>query len=330
MREIIIEKKESGQRLDKYLKKYLRQAGSGFIYKMLRKKNIKLNGVKATGGEMLKTGDRIFIYFSEETLNKFVGESVSIRYPVTELEILYEDEHVAILNKPSGMLSQKAQKDDTTLVEYYLGYLQETGQWQPGGSFTPGICNRLDRNTSGLVIAGKSLAGLQKMAQLLKERRVDKYYVTLVEGVMTEKAVIRGYLSKNSTRNRVQVYKDEGPGRARIETEYEPVMNNGEVTLVKVRLITGKTHQIRSHLASVGHPLLCDVKYGAVKQKGQTSFFLHAERIVFPEFDGEVSEVAGKIITAPLPPRFENMIIKLFGKRGYDYEACSDAFCGRI
>lgn len=314
MREIVISKNESGQRLDKYLQKYLREASRGFLYKMLRKKNIKLNGAKASGAEILREGDQVAIYFAEETLQKFCGPATEVTYPVADLSVVYEDDHVALLNKPVGMLSQKAKKDDTTLVEYFLGYLQKTNQWQSGGAFTPGICNRLDRNTSGLVIGGKSLAGLQKMSQLLKERRIDKYYQTIIEGVMKEPAVVRGYLSKDTSENRVTVFDTDGPDRTYIETAYEPLQNNGSYTLLRVKLITGKTHQIRSHLASIGHPLMCDVKYGGRKQEGQKSFFLHAEEIVFPAMEEPFTELGGQAFTAPLPPRFGNMIERLFGK----------------
>lgn len=316
MHEIEIGRNEGGQRLDKFLQKYLREASKGFLYKMLRKKNIKLNGVKAAGSEILKEGDKVALYFAEETLLKFRGQMAEVKYPVTELPVVYEDDHVALLNKPVGMLSQKAKNDDATLVEYFLGYLQQTEQWQPGGAFTPGICNRLDRNTSGLVIAGKSLAGLQKMSQLLKERRIDKFYRTIVEGVMREPAVVRGYLTKDSSENRVTIFDTGGPDRSYIETAYEPLQNNGSVTLLRVKLITGKTHQIRSHLASIGHPLLGDVKYGGSRQKGQNRFFLHAEEIVFPVMEEPFAGLAGKVFTAPLPPRFQNMTQRLFGKEG--------------
>lgn len=316
MRELVIGKNESGQRLDKYLQKYLKEATKSFLYKMLRKKNIKLNGGKASGGEILEPGDRVTVYFSEDTLQKFRGSTRMVHYPVTDLSIVYEDEQIVLLNKPVGMLSQKAESDDVTLVEYFLGYLQKTGQWKPDEAFTPGICNRLDRNTSGLVIAGKSLAGLQKMSELLKERSIDKYYLTIVEGVMTEPATVCGYLTKDNEQNRVRIYDTDGPGRARIETGYEPLQNNGSYTLLKVKLITGKTHQIRSHLASIGHPLMCDVKYGGRKQEGQRSFFLHAEKICFPVIDGAFCNLSGQTFTASVPPRFDKMIKKLFGKRG--------------
>lgn len=312
MREIEIGKNNSGQRLDKFLQKYLREASKSFLYKMLRKKNIILNGKKAVGNEILTSKDRITIYFSEETLEKFRGSSNAVSYPVTELSIVYEDDDVALLLKPAGMLSQKAKNSDTTLVEYFLGYLQKTGQWQPGGAFTPGICNRLDRNTSGLVVAGKSLAGLQKMSELLKERAIDKYYLTIVEGVMTKSAVVRGYLSKDGNSNRVTIFDTEAPGRSYIETAYEPLQNNGTYTLLRVKLVTGKTHQIRSHLSAIGHPLYCDVKYGGKKQEGQTSFFLHAGEICFPEMDEPFIGLSGKTFTAPLPARFEKIKEKLF------------------
>lgn len=314
MREIEIGINESGQRLDKYLQKYLKEASKSFLYKMLRKKNIKLNGAKAAGNEILALGDRVTIFFSEETLERFRGAAGQQHYPVTRLTVVYEDTQIALLDKPAGMLSQKAKNEDTTLVEYFLGYLQQTGQWQPGGAFTPGICNRLDRNTSGLVVAGKSLAGLQKMSQLLGERSLDKYYLTIVEGEMTEPAVVKGYISKDREQNRVAVFDTDGPDRSYIETAYEPLQSNGDYTLLRVKLVTGKTHQIRSHLSSIGHPLLCDVKYGGTKKEGQKSFFLHAAELHFPVMEEPFTGLSGQVFTAPLPPRFQNMKERLFGK----------------
>ena len=314
MREIRIEKNESGQRLDKFLQKYLREASRSFIYKMLRKKNIKLNDKRAEGKEILAVGDIVSIYFSDETIAKFRGEQVSIHYPRRKLDIIYEDAEVALIDKPAGMLTQKAKNDDATLVEYFLGYLQENGKWKQDGTFTPGVCNRLDRNTSGLVIAGKSLPGLQKMSELLKKRAIDKYYTTIVEGVIQEPSVIQGYLSKDEKTNRVMIYNEPGPERAFIETGYEPLMNNGEYTLLQVKLITGKTHQIRSHLGSIGHPLMADVKYGGRRVAGESSFFLHAAKLCFPILDKPFHGLSGREIQAPLPTRFKNMKEQLFGK----------------
>lgn len=316
MREIEIGKNESGQRLDKFLQKYLRQASKGFIYKMLRKKNIKLNGGRAEGNEILAPGDAVAVYFSEETLQKFRGETPARVYPVTELDILYEDEHIALINKKAGMLSQKAKPEDVSLVEYFLGYMQSRGEWQPGSSFTPGICNRLDRNTSGIVIAGKSLQGLQKMSELLRERSVDKRYLTIVSGVMEEAAVIRAYLAKDGTTNKVNIFQEPGPGRAYIETAYEPLLNNGAYTLLNVKLITGKTHQIRSHLAGIGHPVAGDIKYGGGHLYGLKRLVLHAWKVSYPKLSGPFAQISEKTFVAPLPPEFMKIKEKLFGKDG--------------
>lgn len=314
MKEIRIEKNDSGQRLDKYLQKYLKEASKSFLYKMLRKKNIKLNGKKAEGNEMLAAGDVVSIFFSDETFEKFRGAKKETIYPVTDLDILYEDDDVILLNKPVGMLSQKAKNEDVTLVEYYLGYLQKEKKWDVNGSFRPGICNRLDRNTSGIVIAGKSLRGLQKMSEILKDRTLDKYYLTIVEGVMKKPSTIKGYMQKDEKTNKVYIFSEGAPDRSRIETEYEPLVDNGEYTLLRVKLVTGKTHQIRSHLSSIGHPLIADVKYGGRKVQGERSFFLHAQEICFPKMEEPFEMLSERVVHAPLPARFEKMKIQLFGK----------------
>ena len=314
MKEIRIERNDSGQRLDKFLQKYLKEASKSFLYKMLRKKNIKLNGKKAQGNEMLAVGDVVALFFADETLEKFRGKKNGKAYPVTDLDILYEDEHVVLINKPAGMLSQKAKNTDITLVEYYLGYLQKERKWKPEEAFTPGICNRLDRNTSGIVIAGKSLAGLQKMSEILKQRTLDKYYLTIVEGVMKSPCTIQGYLQKDNRINKVSIFQEAAPDRSRIETAYEPLMDNGKYTLLRVKLITGKTHQIRSHLSSIGHPLMGDVKYKGRKIQGVQKFFLHAREVCFPKMSEPFEQLSGRIVNAPLPKEFEKMKIQLFGK----------------
>ncbi len=314
MREISIGKNEAGQRLDKFLKKYLRCATGGFIYRMLRKKNIKLNGKRAEGREILHVQDVVAMYFSEETFQKFCGDLPAETYPVTDLDILYEDEDIALINKPAGLLSQKGRPSDVSLVEYFLGYLQRSGAWSMAGTFTPAICNRLDRNTSGIVVAGKSLAGLQEMSRLLKERRLAKFYLTIVEGVMDRPQKLRGYLRKDERKNRVQIYEEDGPGRQFVLTGYEPIRNNGRYTLLQVELITGKSHQIRAHLGSVGHPLLGDVKYGGSPFQGRRGYLLHAWRLIFPSMPEEFGRLSGRVFEAPLPQDFQRIKEKLFGK----------------
>ena len=230
MRELIFQE-DAGQRLDKYLQKYLNLAPKSFLYKMLRKKNIVLNGKKAEGSEKLKNGDVIRLYLSEETLEKFHESRKADQYPRWPgLEIVYEDRQLLLVNKPAGMLSQKADPKDVSLNEYLVGYLLESGQVTPESlaGFTPGVCNRLDRNTSGLVIGAKTLVAAQEMGRLLKERRAGKYYLALVKGQVTRKERIRGWLAKDEAKNQARISREPLENGAPIETAYEPLAANKE------------------------------------------------------------------------------------------------------
>lgn len=313
MKVVKIGKNESGQRMDKFLKKYLKEAGTGFLYKMLRKKNILLNKKKAEGKEMLVQGDEITFYLADETLDKFRGisnqQSVDIAYPVTKLDIIYQDEDVVFINKPAGMLSQKATSQDVSMVEYFTGYLLEKKEItkQQLETFHPSICNRLDRNTSGLILAGKTLSGLQGLSALLKNRNMEKYYLCLVKGVVKEACLCQAFLVKNKKTNQVKVQEKSVEGAEMIQTRYEPLWSNGKETLLKVELITGKSHQIRCHLASMGYPLAGDPKYGdpvwnkSWKEKtGLKRQFLHAWEIHFPEHMDILKNLEGKTYQAPL------------------------------
>ena len=211
MRDLTIGKNEAGQRMDKYLKKYFPEAGSGFLYKMLRKKNILLNEKKADGKEMLKQGDCIRLYLAEETIEKFRGAQKTPavsqkKTPGVKLDVIYEDEHVAMVNKPAGMLSQKAKPSDQSLVEYFQRYLLDTGaiSEQELETFHPAPCNRLDRNTRGLVLCGKSLAGLQALSEALKLRTMKKYYLALVLGKVDQPGHQKAWLCKDTKTNQHQ------------------------------------------------------------------------------------------------------------------------------
>ena len=280
MQEIIVTTNESGQRFDKLLSKFLNEAPKSFIYKMLRKKNIVLNGKKATGNEKLETGDVIQLYLSDDTIEKF--SSVNIKRTNQKIDIIYEDEHVMLINKPVGMLSQKADASDESLVEHVISYMLQSNQLSENDlrKFKPSVCNRLDRNTSGLVVAGKSLLGLQTMGELFKNRTMKKFYRCLVIGEVTEKQHICGYLKKDTNSNFVTVMDDEISGSIPIETEYEPIWTNGRCTLLEVHLITGRTHQIRVHMKYIGHPLPGDFLYNPDYSVIQRQA-LHSHRLVF-------------------------------------------------
>jgi len=315
MQEIIVSTNEAGQRFDKLLAKYLNEAPKSFIYKMLRKKNIVLNGKKATGNEKLEVGDSIKLFLSDETIEKF--SKMTVQKTKQKLDVIYEDENLLLINKPVGMLSQKAEAKDESLVEHIITYLLETEQLTEAElrKFKPSICNRLDRNTSGLVVAGKSLLGLQKMGELFKERSMKKYYRCLVVGEVKEKQYIKGFLYKDETINKVVISKEEVTDSLPIETEYEPLWTNGKCTLLEVHLITGRTHQIRAHLASIFHPIVGDYKYGnrkindVYKQKYKLeSQLLHAYRLELPELNGELENISLKQFTAPLPKLFERIL----------------------
>ncbi len=300
MQSFQIKKNEAGQRFDKYLRKLLSEATSGFIYKMLRKKNITLNGKKADGSEKLQIEDKVTLFFSDETFAKFASPSLvnpeecsgspkeENGYPYVPLEIIYEDADILIINKPAGMLSQKSGPDDFSANEYIIGYLLRQGSLtrEELATFTPSVCNRLDRNTSGLLIAGKSLKGLQDMAGQLRSRSVQKHYRCLAKGWLPAAQTAEGWLKKDGAGNQVQVFHTRQPDSKYIQTGYTPLTyyvkaetpegkgclrevdsasiagRTGIFTLLDVHLVTGRSHQIRAHLASLGHPIAGDSKYG--------------------------------------------------------------------
>ena len=308
MRELVISKYEAGQRFDKFLAKYMELAPKSFFYKMMRKKNITLNGKKAAGNEKLEEGDTVKLFLSEETIEGFREKKKRAVHTGAKLDILYEDEQVMLINKPAGMLSQKAEKGDISMVEHLISHLLDTGEVTEEmlKTFRPSLCNRLDRNTSGLILAGKTIAGLQELSRLLKDRTAAKYYRCVVCGTMQEGRHLTGWLAKDRKTNRVSVSDQELPGSVRIETFYEPIQFLDGCTELRVHLITGRSHQIRAHLASVGHPILGDPKYGDARRNqewrrrtGLNRQLLHAWRMEFPD---------GTTVTADVPADYQTVV----------------------
>ena len=320
----MIEKNEAGQRLDKFLAKYMNEASKSFFYKMMRKKNITLNGKKCEGNEKLAEGDVVKLFLAEDTIEKFSSVQVQAVRKVN-LDILYEDDEIILVNKPAGMLSQKAKETDESLVEYLIDYLLGSGKLTGSGlrAFRPSVCNRLDRNTSGIVAAGKSLAGLQMLSGVFKDRSIHKYYQCLVSGEIRDVKTVDGWLLKDEKKNQVRILTeaeakrfggrggDEEPKR--IRTKYEPIATDGRFTLLKVTLLTGRSHQIRAHLASLGHPIVGDFKYGGVSKvnpSGRTVKYqlLHSYRLEFPKLAEPFVYLSGRVFEAPLPGYFGSVL----------------------
>ncbi len=335
MKQIQVNKADSGQRFDKYLKRIFPEMGTSFMYKMLRKKNITLNDKKATGSEIIQDGDMVKCFFSDETFDKFSGKVVvtatdntsedianeysTAYHTLKNIKVLYEDGHILLLDKPAGVLSQKANPTDISLNEWMIGYLLHKKDLSEESlkHFKPSVCNRLDRNTSGIVICGKTLLGSREMSRILKDRSLQKYYRTYVYGYLDGEKTLTGYHNKNVKSNQATVLFSIPDSDTQeydiITTAYRSLEAKEQYSYLEIELITGKTHQIRAHLAAIGHPITGDRKYGQTiygkmanrLPKHYPNYqLLHAYRIVFPNLEDDLKHLSGKEFVCEEPDAF--------------------------
>lgn len=289
MKKFIIGENDAGQRVDKFLTKACPAMPKSALYKGIRTKNIKLNRKRCEIGTKLNTGDILEVYLPDDML-KAPDENTFRNIP-PEIEIVYEDDNIIIINKPQGMVVHE-DNDNTadTLANRLKSYLYHKGVYDPDNenSFAPALCNRIDRNTAGLVIAAKTAAALREMNLCIKERRVQKYYLCAAVGQMPKKSdVLTAYHLKEADNSTVRISDKPKEGYKEIKTGYRVIEDRGEYSVLEVRLYTGRTHQIRAHMAHIGHPLIGDGKYGSNKVNKQYNCgrqVLCAYKLIF-EFD---------------------------------------------
>ena len=305
MRELKISKNEAGQRLDKYLSKRFRTMPKSLMYKYLRTKYIKLNGKKVQPDVFLNEGDVLTFYIKDEFFEE--EQHYDFLKAGKELDILYEDENIILLNKKVGVLChQDSRYDADALNLRVLRYLYEKGEYDPKEekAFSPALCNRIDRNTGGIVIAAKNAEALRVMNQKIRDREIEKTYLCVVKGTPKPKsALMKAYLIKDESTNTVRVYDDMHEGCKEIITEYTVLDSADGLSLCEVLLHTGRTHQIRAHMAHIGHPLLGDEKYGdrklnAIYRMKRQALYAYKLGFRFTTPAGCLENINGMTVTA--------------------------------
>lgn len=292
MRIITVKKNDAGQRLDKFLGKAVKGLPVSMMYKLIRTKKIKVNRKRVDQRYVLCEGDEIQLFIKEEFFDSPEKDIGALNRIVPKLNILYEDDNILLLNKRPGVLvHEDSDAGENTLIMHVKAYLCQKGEYDPYSeqSFAPALCNRIDRNTGGIVIAAKNAEALRLMNERIKFDRITKTYLCLVHGIPKEKeAELHGYLRKDSKNNTVDVRDDDFIGAKEIITRYRVLKSYGDTALLEVDLVTGRTHQIRAHMAHIGHPLVGDGKYGVNRDeraKGYKYQALYAYKLYFKKTD---------------------------------------------
>ena len=287
MRTLYIKENDAGQRLDKFLSKAVKALPKSLMYKSIRTKKIKVNRKRTEIGYILNVGDTVELFIAEEFFSDTAADEAFMKL-TPRLDIVYEDENIMLLDKKPGLIVHSDDSEEiNTLISHVKAYLYRKGEYKPDEeqSFAPSLCNRIDRNTGGIVIAAKNSEALRVMNEKIKNDELSKFYLAAVHGKMPKKAdTLTGYLKKDAANNIVDIVPEYRKGYKEIITKYRVIEMNGNLSLVEVELVTGRTHQIRAHMSSIGHPLLGDGKYGINrddKHRGYKFQALYAYRLEF-------------------------------------------------
>lgn len=300
MKEIRITNNEEGQRLDRFLKKYLNKANQSFIYKMIRKKNIKLNDSKAEPETVLKKDDIVQLYLSDDTIDKF-REKKDLKHTDIHFKVVYEDDNILVVNKPVGLSTQPDVTSSRNLIDEIKMYL-DAKEENISFTFKPAVCNRLDKNTSGLVIAAKNYDALKQTNKAIRERRIRKFYMAKVHGIIKGDLELRDYLIKNDEKNMVKIVKETSENSKQIVTYAHPIKTENNFTWLEIEIETGRAHQIRAHLSSIGHPVAGDKKYG--RKDSEKHQVLHAYKLILNGYEEDLSYLNEMEIKSEIKDRF--------------------------
>ena len=287
MKEFTIGPNDAGQRLDRFLAKAVPLLPASLAQKYIRIKRIKLGGKRVERDTRLKEGDVLQLYINDEFFDKPREDNAYLTVAVPKLNVVYEDEHILLVDKRPGLAvhPHDGAEYGRTLIDHIQSYLYQKREWRPReeNAFTPALCNRIDRNTSGIVIAAKTAEALRVMNQKIKDRELDKRYLAIVEGTpRPQKGTLKGYLFKDAKQNRVFVTDTPQPGAKTCQTNYITLASRNGLSLVECELITGRTHQIRAQFAHAGHPLLGDGKYGKLDKRYDRNYqALYSYKLTF-------------------------------------------------